>query len=176
MSEHPTIALRGEKVLKCRAEEVEKSDEPLIKALVKDMLIAMRLHGGVGIAAPQIKISKRVIIIQSSPNDRYPDAPQMQPLIMINPEILYLSEEKEKMWEGCLSVPGLRGLVARHITVRVRFYSLNNQVQEIELSNFPARIFQHEYDHLEGILFPERVENSSDIYSEAEYRRRVLTQ
>jgi peptide deformylase len=174
MPEHISIALRGEKVLGLRAEEVEDPASPLIKQLAKDMLIAMKTHGGVGIAAPQIRVSKRVLIIHSRPNERYPDAPDMEPLIMVNPEIISFSECFDTMWEGCLSVPGLRGLVPRQTGVSVRCSDLKGQVREVCLQGFPARIFQHEFDHLEGILFPLRVADCSDIYSETEYRRRVL--
>jgi peptide deformylase len=171
MSVH--IALRGEKVLNLRAEEVEDPTEPIIKQLAKDMLIAMKTHKGVGIAAPQIRVSKRVLIVHSQPNSRYPDAPAMEPIIMINPEILSTSEEKETSWEGCLSLPGLRGMIPRHKEISVSYSTLTNQKEEINLSGFPARIFQHEYDHLEGILFPERAVSPLDIYSEQEYIRRT---
>lgn len=174
MPEHISIALRGEKVLGLRAEAVEDPADPLIKQLAKDMLIAMKTHGGVGIAAPQIRVSKRVLIIHSKPNERYPDAPDMEPLIMVNPEIIEFSECFDTMWEGCLSVPGLRGLVPRQTGISVRFSDLSGREQETCLQGFPARIFQHEFDHLEGILFPLRVADCSDIYSESEYRRRVL--
>ncbi|QAR32942.1 peptide deformylase [Geovibrio thiophilus] len=173
MHEHIGIALRGEKVLSLRAEAAEDPSGPLIRQLAKDMLIAMKTHGGVGIAAPQIRVSKRVLIIHSKPNERYPDAPEMEPVIMVNPEIISYSECFDSMWEGCLSVPGLRGLVPRQTGVSVRYHDLTGKEQEACLQGFPARIFQHEFDHLEGILFPLRVADCSDIYSENEYRRRI---
>jgi peptide deformylase len=174
MSAHINIALRGEKVLNMRAHAVDDPSDPMIKQLAKDMLIAMKTHGGVGIAAPQIRVSKRLLIIHSQPNERYPQAPDMDPLIMVNPDIISFSECFDSMWEGCLSLPGLRGLVPRQTGVSVRYNDLSGKEAEVCLQGFPARIFQHEFDHLEGILFPLRVTECSDIYSESEYKRRVL--
>jgi peptide deformylase len=167
------IALRGEKVLSMKSEAVEDPTDPLIKSLAKNMLVAMKKYDGVGISAPQLRIPKRVIIVHSRPNSRYPEAPETGPIIMINPEIISLSDALCSEWEGCLSVPGLRGLVPRPKEAAITYTTLKGERIETLLTGFPARIFQHEFDHLEGILFPLRVNECSDIYSEEEYKRRI---
>ncbi|MEM1367525.1 MAG: peptide deformylase [Cyanobacteria bacterium P01_H01_bin.15] len=143
-----------------------------IKNLVKKLLLTVEADGGVGIAAPQIGESKQVIILASRPHPRYPDAPYMDPIALINPEVVSVSEELVKGWEGCLSVPGLRGWVPRNQAVTVRYQTTQGETQEQTWTGFVARIFQHEYDHLQGHLFVDRVESTHDLYSEAEYQKR----
>lgn len=113
--------------------------------------------GGVGIAAPQVYISKRVIIVASRPNPRYPDAPEMNAVVMVNPEILEFSSETCLGEEGCLSVPDERGQVERAEMVKVKYLTLQGEAVETIFHGFPARIVQHEVDHLNGILFVERI-------------------
>ena len=120
------------------------------------MCIRDRRHG-VGIAAPQVYISKRIIIVASRPNPRYPDAPEMDAVVMVNPEILELSPNTCLGEEGCLSVPNERGEVERAYSIRVRYQSLYGEVIETAFEGFPARIVQHEVDHLNGVLFVERL-------------------
>ena len=114
-------------------------------------------RNGVGIAAPQVYISKRVIIVASRPNPRYPDAPEMNAVVMVNPEVLSFSDETVLGEEGCLSVPDERGLVSRAQKITVRYRTLSGDSVESEFSGFPARIVQHEVDHLNGVLFVERL-------------------
>ena len=105
---------------------------------------ASSLITGIGIAAPQIHHSDRIFIMCSKPNARYPDAPLMAPTAIINPEILHGSSDKVKGWEGCLSVPSMRGLVPRHTEITVRYFDQQANEQQKELTGFIARIFQHE--------------------------------
>ncbi|MEG0347716.1 MAG: peptide deformylase, partial [Acinetobacter sp.] len=110
-------------------------------------------RSGVGIAAPQVYISKRVIIVASRPNLRYPDAPEMDAVVMVNPEILEFSQATTLGEEGCLSVPNERGQVQRAQSIKVLYHTLTGEVMESTFEGFPARIVQHEIDHLNGILF-----------------------
>ncbi|WP_022850406.1 peptide deformylase [Limisalsivibrio acetivorans] len=168
------VALRGEKILHQRAERILDPTDPEIRDLAKSLLITMRATDGVGIAAPQVKVPVSLVIVESRPNRRYPDAPVMEPIIMVNPEITELWGVMDSGWEGCLSIPGLRGYVPRFTNARVKYETLTGELVEKDFEGFPARIVQHECDHLDGILFPVRIEDCSDILSEEEYRRRIL--
>jgi len=130
---------------------------------------------GMGIAAPQVGKSWRMLFIFSRPNRRYPFAPQMPaPLLLINPQILQVSAETHRDWEGCLSVPDCRGQVTRHCKVLVQYCDRWGEEHSLELTDFPSRIFQHEYDHLEGKLFIDRVA-PSDLISETAYQALMET-
>lgn len=169
---HRPIRRLGDPVLREIARPLSELWTPKLRELVDDMLRAMHTQGGVGIAAPQIGESLRLFIVASRPNERYPDAPFMQPEVIFNPEIEWASDEMIKGWEGCLSVPGLRGQVPRARRIRARCLDLDSgETRGREYEDFIARIFQHELDHLDGILFPDRVESSEDLVSEEEYRR-----
>jgi peptide deformylase len=124
---------------------------------------------GVGIAAPQISESKQIIIVASRPTARYPNAPLMPPTVMINPRFNALIETKEKGWEGCLSVPSIRALVPRYTAIKIDYTDELGNKQSSELSGFVARVFQHEYDHLQGKVFLDSVETNQDIFAESEY-------
>lgn len=121
------------------------------------MQATMLDRNGVGIAAPQVYISKRVIIVASRANPRYPDAPEMDAITMVNPEIIQKSTQVVLGEEGCLSVPNERGQVERAEQITVEYFTLNGVKIRQNFSGFPARIIQHEVDHLDGILFVERV-------------------
>lgn len=159
MSSILPVAQRGERILTLTASEVAQAElnSPWLKELAAAMHATMLERNGVGIAAPQVYVSKRVIIVASRPNPRYPDAPEMDALVMVNPEILEKSELTVLGEEGCLSVPDERGQVARAQTIQLRYFTLEGVAVEMSLSGFPARIVQHEVDHLDGILFVERV-------------------
>jgi len=159
----------GEPILKQIAEPVSDTSADIIQTLIDDMLLTLHDSQGVGIAAPQVNKAVRVIIVASHPNARYPDAPSMEPLAMINPLIISVSKEQESGWEGCLSVPGKRGLVARATSLRLRYLDRNGALNETEYMGFLARIVQHEVDHLDGICFVDRVKDASNIISEEEY-------
>ncbi|ERP95016.1 peptide deformylase [Acinetobacter sp. COS3] len=153
------VAQRGEEILKIKAAAVahgEFNSEWLLQ-LASAMHATMLERNGVGIAAPQVYISKRVIIVASRANPRYPDAPEMDPVVMVNPEILEFSQATCFGEEGCLSVPNERGEVERAQAVKVRYYNLQGEVVETNFDGFPARIVQHEVDHLDGVLFVDRL-------------------
>lgn len=163
------IAQLGHEVLRQSANEVENILSDECQQLINQMMLAVAEAGGVGIAAPQIYHSKRIFIMCSKPNIRYPDAPLMPPTAIINPEILDYSSEKIKDWEGCLSVPSMRGLVPRHNQISVRYMDQQGNEQQKELSGFIARIFQHELDHLNGLTFIDQLESTKDLISEVEW-------
>ena len=165
------IAQLGQPVLREVAEKIADPADPAVQALIDDMLVTVAEAEGVGIAAPQVFAPLSLFIVASRPNPRYPHAPQMEPTAMLNPEILWLSDEMEKGWEGCLSIPGLRGLVPRHRRIGVRCLSRKGEVREAEYGDFLARVFQHEFDHVQGIVFIDRVESTLELVTEKEYLR-----
>ncbi len=165
------IAQLGQPVLRKAALKVDNPADPAIQALIDDLLVTVAEVFGVGIAAPQVYEPLAVFIVASRPNPRYPHAPEMEPTVMINPEILWRSEELEKGWEGCLSVPGLRALVPRHKRIGVRYLSRTGETVEAEYEGFLARVFQHEFDHLQGKVFVDRLETTLDLVTEREYLR-----
>ncbi|MDJ0743998.1 MAG: peptide deformylase [Xenococcaceae cyanobacterium MO_167.B27] len=168
------IAQLGNPILRTKAKAVTDITDPKISQLIDSLIETAIASNGVGIAAPQVSQSFRLFIVASRPNIRYPDAPKMQPTAMINPKIISHSEQKVKDWEGCLSVPGLRGLVPRYQTVEVEYLTREGVLESKVLTDFVARIFQHELDHLDGILFLDRLESNQDLYSEAEYQKRIF--
>lgn len=165
------IAQLGHSVLRTPAHPVELPADPGLLAFADDLMATMRDADGVGIAAPQVYESLSVFIVASKPNPRYPDAPAMEPVVVANPEIVWRSDEIVKGWEGCLSIPGIRGHVPRHQKIRVRYSTLGGEEVEGEFEGFVARVFQHEDDHLHGIVFLDRLESNRDIISEKEFRK-----
>ena len=161
----------GDPILRHQAQQVENIEDESIQKLIDELMITVVQADGVGIAAPQVARLYRLFIMASRPNPRYPKAPQMEPTAIINPKITAHSSETVKGWEGCLSVPGIRGLVPRYQTIEVEYSDRNGQLQKLELTDFLARIFQHEYDHLEGKVFLDRVESTLDLITEAEYQK-----
>jgi peptide deformylase len=165
------IAQLGQPVLREPARPVVDPAEPAVQSLIDDLLATVAEVNGVGIAAPQVYEPLALFIVASWPNPRYPDAPEMAPTVVINPEIIWVSSEVKKVCEGCLSVPGIRGLVPRHRVIGVRYLTRTGEVREEEYRDFIARIFQHEFDHLQGLVFLDRVESSRELISEREYLR-----
>ncbi|MGE8561739.1 MAG: peptide deformylase [Acinetobacter sp.] len=159
MSTILTVAQRGETILTLTAAEVTASElnSDWLNQLALAMQATMMQRNGVGIAAPQVYVSKRIIIVASRANPRYPDAPEMDAVVMVNPEILEKSDTTILGEEGCLSVPDERGLVTRAETIKVRYLTLQGEVVETVYTGFPARIVQHEVDHLNGLLFIQRI-------------------
>ena len=152
-----------------------QSDEGF-QHLIDDLLALTLQSNGVGIAAPQVGIGQRLMIVASRPNVRYPDAPEMEPMAMINPRLLDRSDKVVSGWEGCLSVPGQRGWVPRSEAIQVEYLDRWGDRYSTCLQGFIARIFQHELDHLDGILFPDRVEKADDLVSEVEFLERLSRQ
>ena len=174
MNELTPIIKLGNPILRQKAAAVENIQSQEIQNLIDELITSVSQANGVGIAAPQIASSYRLFIVASRPNARYPHAPEMHPTAMINPRIIAHSSEMLKDLEGCLSVPDIRGLVPRYQTVEVEYTDCYGNLQKQELTDFIARIFQHEYDHLEGLVFLDRVENNHDLISEEEYQKSVM--
>ncbi|NCI78760.1 peptide deformylase [Acinetobacter kanungonis] len=153
------VAQRGEDILNLKAAPVADTEfnSEWLMQLASAMHATMLERNGVGIAAPQLYISKQVIIVASRPNPRYPDAPEMDAVVMVNPQILEFSEATCFGEEGCLSVPNERGQVERAQAIKVLYHTLAGDVMETVFEGFPARIVQHEVDHLNGVLFIDRL-------------------
>lgn len=147
----------GDPLLLQRAAEVERFDTPELYALIQDMHDTMEAMDGAGIAAPQIGVSLRVVIFGVGQNPRYPDAEEVPYTVLINPRIAPLGEEVEDGWEGCLSVPGMRGIVPRHARIHYTGFDPHGHPIDRIASGFHARVVQHECDHLDGILYPMRI-------------------
>ncbi len=143
------------------AKPVQAFNSPELKALVEDMFETMRAVDGAGLAAPQIGVDLALVIFGFSKNDRYPDAPPVPETVLINPQIEALSEVQEEGWEGCLSVPGLRGVVPRWARIRYTGFDLQGRRIDREADGFHARVVQHECDHLIGKLYPMRIRDFS---------------
>lgn len=165
------IAQLGHPVLREKAKPVETINDPNIKDLIEDMTATLKDVGGMGIAAPQVYTSKRIFILASHPTPNYPDAPNIEPVAVINPKIVFRSDEINVGWEGCLSVPGYRGRVPRHSYIEVDYFTVAGRNVKHRIDGFPAIIFQHEYDHLEGRVFIDRMKNTLDLVTEKEFQR-----
>ena len=142
----------------------------------KDLIATCSAKDGVGIAAPQVDDkmwqSKRVFIVWSRPGKRYKKVPEMEPLVIINPKIISSSKKILKDWEGCLSIPGIRGLVPRYASVEVEFLDIFGEKVFAKFSGFLARIFQHEFDHLNGVVFIDRAD-LKNIMTESEFNKKM---
>jgi peptide deformylase len=139
------------------SEPVTRFDTPELRELLTDMFETMYAADGAGLAAPQIGVGLRVVVFGFERNVRYPEAPAVPKTILINPVIEVLDDSIQDGWEGCLSVPGLRGLVPRFERIRYRGFDERGAALEREADGFHARVVQHECDHLDGILYPMRV-------------------
>lgn len=156
MAVRPILKM-GEPVLYEVARPVEKFDTPELHQLISDMRETMIAANGAGLAAPQIGVGQRVVIFEVMNNPRYPDVEPVPETILINPVITPLSDELEDGWEGCLSVPGMRGVVPRYAHLRYAGFDQYGKPFEREVKGFHARVVQHECDHLDGVLYPFRV-------------------
>ena len=156
------VVLRmGDPRLLERSREVTAFGTPELAALLADMLDTMKAQNGAGLAAPQIGVGARVVIFGVESNPRYPDAEPVPYTELLNPVITPLTDELEEGWEGCLSVPGLRGVVPRWTRIRYTGFDPQGNAIDREVSGFHARVVQHETDHLDGILYPMRVRDFS---------------
>lgn len=149
----------GHPLLQQVAQPVTEFGSHELLDLIDDMFDTMAKMDGVGLAAPQIGVSRRVVIFGVEKNPRYPDAEAVPTTVLINPLITVLSTESAEGWEGCLSVPGLRGAVPRYLHIRYSGYDLHGHKIERIAHGFHARVVQHECDHLDGILYPQRIIN-----------------
>lgn len=156
MAVRPVLKM-GDSLLLRQAEPVAAFGTPELEALLVDMHDTMEALNGAGLAAPQIGVSLQVVVFGVTHNPRYPDAEPVPYTVLINPVLEPLSDEMEEGWEGCLSVPGMRGLVPRYKRLRYRGFDQYGNPIDRTVSDFHARVVQHEVDHLHGILYPMRV-------------------
>lgn len=152
-----TVLKMGDPVLYRRADPVTAFNTPELDRLIEDMFDTMAAYHGAGLAAPQIGVSQRVVIFGVEANPRYPQAEPVPTTILINPVLTPIGTEMEEGWEGCLSVPGLRGLVNRHRALRYTGFDQHGNPIDRTVTGFHARVVQHECDHLDGILYPMRL-------------------
>jgi peptide deformylase len=147
----------GHPVLREKAKPVEDLGSADLRRLVDDMKETMASKNGAGLAAPQIGVSQRVVIFGVEANPRYPDAEPVPFTVLVNPRLVMLTREVEEDWEGCLSVPGMRGVVPRYTKLRYTGFDENGNPIDRVAEGFHARVVQHECDHLDGILYPQRM-------------------
>ncbi|MEN9705362.1 MAG: hypothetical protein RLZZ393_1241 [Pseudomonadota bacterium] len=174
MAARPVLKM-GDPLLLSRAVEVEAFGTSALDSLLQDMRDTMLAQHGAGLAAPQIGVPLRVVIFGFESSPRYPDAKPVPYTELVNPVLTFLGEEQEDGWEGCLSVPGLRGLVPRY--QRLRYEGFDPQGVRIDrtVDGFHARVVQHEVDHLDGILFPRRIRDLTRFgYTDTLFPGRVM--
>ncbi len=163
-----SVLRMGEPCLLLKAATVEQFNTPELHALIQDLEDTMQHMNGAGIAAPQIGVSLRVIIFgqkesDSSVNPRYPDADAVPYTVLINPVLTPIGADMEDGWEGCLSVPGMRGVVPRYMRLHYTGFDQYGHKVDRLVSGFHARVVQHEFDHLDGILYPMRISDLKDF-------------
>ena len=151
----------GHPMLRERARTVETFATTELRELLQDMQDTMAAKTGAGLAAPQIGVGQRVVIFGVEKNARYPDAEPVPFTVLVNPKIVILTREVEEEWEGCLSVPGMRGMVPRYTKLRYSGFDIEGNPIERVADGFHARVVQHECDHLDGILYPQRMTDLS---------------
>ena len=156
MTVHRILKMGDPRLLRV-ARPVEAFGTPELRALASDMFETMRAVNGAGLAAPQIGVDLQLVIFGFGRNARYPDAEPVPETVLVNPVIEPYGAADEEGWEGCLSVPGLRGVVPRHARIRYRGFDLDGQPIDREADGFHARVVQHECDHLDGVLYPMRI-------------------
>lgn len=147
----------GDPLLYRKAEPVQQFNTPGLDKLIADMFDTMAELSGAGLAAPQIGVSQRVVIFGVEGNPRYPHVEPVPTTVLVNPVLTPIGADVEDGWEGCLSVPGLRGLVSRHLNLRYTGFDQHGEPIDRTVSGFHARVVQHECDHLDGILYPMRL-------------------
>jgi peptide deformylase len=152
-----TVLRMGHPLLTQVAAPVERFGTRELLDLVVDMEDTMRAMNGAGLAAPQIGVAQRVVIFEVSGNPRYPEAEAVPRTVLVNPQLTLLGDELEEGWEGCLSVPGMRGRVPRHVRLRYQGHDPHGLPIDRTVAGFHARVVQHEVDHLDGILYPMRI-------------------
>ena len=158
-----TVLRMGDPLLLEKAQPIMQFNTPELHALINDMQDTMQAMDGAGIAAPQIGVSLQVVIFGVGKNPRYPDAEQVPYTVLINPTLSFVGDEMEDGWEGCLSVPGMRGVVPRYMRLHYTGFDQFGAPIDRLVSGFHARVVQHECDHLMGILYPMRINNLKDF-------------
>lgn len=172
MSHKLKIAELGDSILRTKAKAVSKTalKSKEFQIFLDNMIKTCDLSSGVGIAAPQVNKGLRAFILWSRTTKKRKEVPALGPIAIINPKIISASKKITKGWEGCLSIPGIRGLVPRHEEVDVEFTTREGEKLQMTFEGFPSRIFQHEFDHLNGVVFFDRA-NPKDLVTEAEYQK-----
>ncbi|MEM7404864.1 MAG: peptide deformylase [Pseudomonadota bacterium] len=158
----------GDPFLHQVAELVTEIGTDEFKVLIEDMWDTMAARSGIGLAAPQIGVGLRVMVFGVESSPRYEDAGAIPPTVLVNPTVTALSDERANGWEGCLSIPGMRGVVPRYEHIRYVGVDANGDAIDREASGFHARVVQHEMDHLDGILYPQRMDDLSKFGFEEE--------
>ena len=162
MAVRPVLRMGDPRLLEV-SRPVERFDTAELRELLNDMQDTMHSLNGAGLAAPQIGVPLRVVIFGIQSNPRYPDAEPVPFTVLVNPVLETLGDELEEGWEGCLSVPGMRGLVPRYKRLRYRGFDSSGHAIDRTVDDFHARVVQHECDHLDGVLFPMRVRDLRDF-------------
>jgi len=162
MSVKPILRIGHPLLLKC-CDPVDQFATPQLDGLINDLFDTMVSADGAGLAAPQIGVNLRVVVFEVSSNPRYPDVDEVPKTVLINPTISALDDEMKDSWEGCLSVPAMRGLVPRYNSIRYSGFDAQGVLFEREVSGFHARVVQHECDHLDGVLYPQRIVDMRDF-------------
>jgi peptide deformylase len=167
------VAIIGHPILRKKAQNVPEAEinSPKIQALINDLVETMKEDNGVGLAAPQIYEPLRIFCAGCQDNQGYPDKERFALMIFVNPRIIKSSPEKELDWEGCLSIPNLRGRVPRAKTLTVEAFGPKGKAFTINAKGFLARVIQHELDHLNGILFPDQMEDFTTLTNLVEFNR-----
>ena len=159
------VARMGHPVLRQVAEPIppDQITSPEVQQFIHDMIDTMYEYDGAGLAAPQVHVSEQIVVMEVAQNPRYPNAPAIPLTVYINPEITPLTEDMDEDWEGCLSVPGLRGRVPRYVKIRLRAYDRTGKRVDIVAEGFHARVIQHECDHLWGKLYIDRIRDTTSL-------------
>ncbi|BAM08121.1 peptide deformylase [Leptospirillum ferrooxidans] len=167
------IARMGNPILRKIAEAVPLAEieTPAFQSFIDDLVDTMRDGDGLGLAAPQVHVSKQVVVVESIENERYPDAPSIGLLVLVNPVFKYMSKETRYGWEGCLSVDNLRGKVTRSRAVKLEALDRYGKKMLLDWEGFPAVILQHETDHLRGTLFVDRMKDMTTLCHLEEFSR-----
>ena len=167
------VARMGHPILRQVAEPIgeDQVSSNNVQQLIHNLVATMHEYDGAGLAAPQVHISQRVVVMEVTDNPRYPDAAEVPLTVMINPVITPLTEETIEIWEGCLSIPGIRGRVPRCSRIKVESLDRDGIVCSDEFEGFAAAVVQHECDHLDGILFVDRIKDTRSLAFLEEFQR-----
>lgn len=163
----------GNPILRIKTKDVTDIHSDEVQSLIDNMLLTVKEAPGVGIAAPQVGSDLSIFIVSPDGEQRYPHCSIEDTLVVINPKITGIGEETHAGWEGCLSIPGLTGIVNRFESVKVEYITRLGESRTDTFDGFTARIFQHEYDHLKGVLFLDRIRSVDNLMTNAEFNRMV---